>query len=74
MAIIDSKGGSTATGLIALQAVSWIKDYNLDYQQIVSKITELVNSVEHIFTLSDLSWLIKGGRIGSGTGDVREYP
>ena len=68
MEIIDSKGGSTATGLIALWAVSWIKDNKLDYQQIVSKIKELVNSVEHIFTLSDLSWLIKGGRIGKAQG------
>lgn len=68
MEVIDSKGGSTATGLIALQAAKLCEDNTLRFIDIVSKIQELINRVEHVFTITDLNWLIKGGRIGKAQG------
>lgn len=65
--VIDSKGGSTATGLIALQAAKLAEACN-DFHIIVNEISELVKHVEHIFTISDLNWLIKGGRITKTKG------
>lgn len=62
MQIIDSRGGSTATGLIALQAAR-MSDTGKSFDTIVSQVFKLVDHVEHIFTITDLNWLIKGGRI-----------
>lgn len=70
MNVIDSKGGSTATGLIALQAACLAENKSLDYNKVILKINELINCVEHIFTVPDLSWLIKGGRIGKAQGMI----
>lgn len=67
IAVIDSRGGSTATGLIALQAAKLAEACN-DFDIIVNEISELVKHVEHIFTISDLNWLIKGGRITKTKG------
>ena len=62
MKVIDSKSGSTATGLIALQAAKLSRS-GKDFDTIVEQICELANHVEHIFMVADLRWLIRGGRI-----------
>lgn len=67
MAVLDSKGGSTATGLIALQAAK-LEEAGNDFNIIVNEIGELINHIEHIFTISDLNWIIKGGRISKTKG------
>jgi EDD domain protein, DegV family len=69
MEAVDSMGGSTATGLIALQAVKLIENgYN--YDMVLKQINELRDHVEHIFTITDLRWLAKGGRITKTEGIV----
>lgn len=65
MKVVDSKSGSTATGLIALQAAK-LREAGYDLDTVVESIKKLISSVEHIFTINDLSWLIKGGRITKG--------
>jgi DegV family protein with EDD domain len=70
MKVIDSKGGSTATGLIALHAVKLSEENGQSFDSIVKKIEVLVKHVEHVFTITDLSWLIKGGRIGKAQGMI----
>ena len=67
IAVIDSKAGSTATGLIALQAAK-LAEAGYDFNIITNEISELVKHVEHIFTIPNLSWLIKGGRISKTKG------
>lgn len=62
MKVIDSKGGSTATGLIALQAAK-LSEAGHDFDTVVGHVEKLISCVEHIFTITDLTWLIKGGRI-----------
>lgn len=70
MEIIDSKGGSTATGLIALQAAKLCEKGGQSFDSIVGKIKGLVSHVEHVFTIPDLSWLIKGGRVSKASGII----
>lgn len=70
MEVIDSKGGSTATGLIALQAAKLCQKCGQSFDSIVSSIQELINHIEHVFSISDLSWLIKGGRISKASGII----
>jgi DegV family protein with EDD domain len=62
MQIIDTRSGSTATGLIALQAAR-MSDRGKSFDTIVGQVYKLVDHVEHIFTLTDLKWLTKGGRL-----------
>jgi DegV family protein with EDD domain len=67
MAVVDSKGGSVATGLIVLQAARLARS-GLDFANIIKQIDFMVKHVEHIFAISDLEWLIKGGRINRIVG------
>lgn len=69
MKAIDSKSASTATGLIALQAAK-LAAAGLDFDIIVEQVYELADHIEHIFTVADLSWLIKRGRIGKMEGII----
>lgn len=69
MEVIDSKGGSTATGLIALQAAKLSRS-GIDFDKIIEQISFLADHVEHIFMIADLSWLIRGGRITRTEGVV----
>ncbi|HSH35468.1 DegV family protein [Schnuerera sp.] len=62
MDIIDTKGGSFASGLIALQGAILAKLGN-KFEDIVKASKENIKYIEHIFTIDDLSWLLKGGRI-----------
>lgn len=69
MEVVDSKGGSLATGLIALQAAKLAKS-GYDFKTIVKQVKSMVEHIEHIFTITDLKWLIKGGRISKGEGMI----
>jgi DegV family protein with EDD domain len=67
MQVIDSKSGSMAIGLIALQAVKMIeKGYG--FEAVTRHITYLTEYIEHVFTIADINWLVKGGRIGKLQG------
>lgn len=70
MKVIDSKGGSTATGLIALKAAKLCEKIGQDFDSIVMQIEAFVNHIEHVFTITDLNWLIKGGRISKAQGII----
>ena len=62
MDIVDTKAGSFASGLIALQGAMLAKLGN-KFEDIVKASKENIQYIEHIFTIDDLSWLLKGGRI-----------
>ncbi|WP_338031221.1 DegV family protein [Clostridium paridis] len=70
MEVIDSKSGSTATGLIILEAIKFTQESGHSFYEIVGKIRNLVTHIEHVFTIADLNWLIKGGRIGKTQGVI----
>ncbi|MHB1391535.1 MAG: DegV family protein [Clostridia bacterium] len=69
MKVVDSKSGSTATGLIALQAAKLSRS-GKDFDTIVEQISQMADHVEHIFMVADLNWLIRGGRISKTEGIV----
>lgn len=69
IAVIDSKAGSMATGLIVLQACLLIEN-GASFDEVYHYIIDAANHIEHIFTISDLDWLSKGGRIPKPIGKV----
>ncbi|MCF6465528.1 DegV family protein [Clostridium sp. Cult2] len=62
MEIIDTKSGSFASGLIALQGAI-LAELGNKFEDIVKASKEQIQHIEHVFTIDDLSWLLKGGRI-----------
>ncbi len=69
MEIIDTKSGSTAIGLLVLECIKMNKE-NLGFFEILERLNEKITHIEHILTLGDLNWLVKGGRIGKTKGFV----
>lgn len=64
---VDSKSGSICIGFMAMEALR-LRDEGATYDEIVERIRFLAEHAEHIFTLMDLSWLVKGGRISKAEG------
>ena len=62
MQIVDSKSGSVAIGLMALQAVQMI-EAGYAFDDVVKHLTFMADHVELIFTIADIGWLVKGGRL-----------
>lgn len=69
MEVIDSKSGSTATGLIVLQLAKLIEQ-GYSFNKLLDHCKHLINHVEHIFSIDDLNWLVKGGRLSKAQGIV----
>lgn len=67
MQIVDSKAGSVATALMALQAVQMIEAGHA-FGDIVKQLAFMADHAELIFTVSDIGWLVKGGRLGRFQG------
>jgi DegV family protein with EDD domain len=67
MQVVDSKSGSTAAGLIALQAAKLARA-GVAFEEIVEQLTELADHVEHVFFVGDLKWLVMGGRLTRSDG------
>lgn len=62
MEVIDTKAGSFASGLIALQGAK-LAESGASFEDVVKASRENSENIEHVFTIDDLSWLLKGGRI-----------
>ncbi|WP_053983139.1 DegV family protein [Niameybacter massiliensis] len=64
---IDSKSGSICIGFMVIEANKMIEE-GKTYEEIVERLRFLSEHAEHIFTLSDLKWIVKGGRINKFEG------
>ncbi len=62
MQIVDSKAGSVAIGLMALQAVQMI-EAGCGFDDVVKHLAFMAEHVQLIFTIADIGWLVKGGRL-----------
>lgn len=62
IAVLDSKGGSGATGIIVLQALKMAMA-GLNFATVKGEIQQMADHIEHVFSVDDLEWLAKGGRI-----------
>lgn len=61
-AAVDSKGGAGGGAMIALQILQMIqKDYS--FEEIVELARFSAKHIKYRFTLSNLDWLVKGGRL-----------
>lgn len=69
LTVIDSKGGSMGTGLIALQACFMI-ERGAGYDAVCEYVKKAADHIEHFFIISNLEWLSKGGRIPKSLGKV----
>ena len=69
MEIVDSKTGAAAIGLMAFQGAK-MAEKGLDFNTILTNIYDMVEKSDYIFSISDLNWLIKGGRIGRFKGTI----
>ena len=69
MEIADSKGGGAGASLILIQALRMIEQ-NLPFEAILKQVQFMSEHMIYYFTLSDLEWLAKGGRISKPLGYV----
>lgn len=65
--VLDSRGGSFATGLIAMEAVRGAEG-GMELEALVKRCEFLISQVEHVFVITDLNWMIRGGRISRTMG------
>jgi DegV family protein with EDD domain len=69
--IIDSKSASLGYGLIAYYVARKIEDDpNIESDPLVSFTHTLIDKIEHILTVDDLEYLVRGGRVSKAAGFV----
>lgn len=67
ISVIDSKGGSGGGALLALQAMEMVKREE-EYETIVEQTKWNAEHIKYHFTLNNLMWLVKGGRLPKVAG------
>jgi len=77
LAAIDSRGGSFATGIIVMRAAEAAVEAADNktpgaeaaaYESLTARIREMIANIEHVFVITDLNWMIRGGRISKTLG------
>lgn len=64
--IIDSKCASLGAGLVVQEAVK-LRDQGKDVSEIIPRLKFLCEHMEHLFTVEDLEYLAKGGRVSKAS-------
>ena len=67
--IIDTKCASLGQGLVVLEAAKMAKD-GASKEGILKRVAFLMNHMEHIFTVADLQYLVRGGRLSKVAGFI----
>ncbi|MEC2258769.1 DegV family protein [Bacillus cereus] len=67
--IIDTKCASLGQGLVVLEAAKMAKD-GASKADILNRVAFLMNHMEHIFTVADLQYLVRGGRLSKVAGFI----
>lgn len=65
--VLDSKSGSLGIGLIAMAAVKAVKE-GCALEEVLRRCRFLIDHVEHIFVITNLDWMIRGGRVSRTMG------
>lgn len=60
--IIDSRAATLGCGMIALKAAEMVKNKS-SKEDILDTVLKYIESMEHIFTVDDIEYLFKGGRV-----------
>lgn len=66
LTIIDSKCASLGQGLVVREALRLAKE-NVPYEELVEKTKFYAAHMEHLFTVEDLDYLAKGGRVSKAS-------
>lgn len=69
LVIIDSRCASLGHGLLVKEAVR-LRDAGDDVRTIERKIRDMANHMEHLFTVEDLDYLAKGGRVSKASAFI----
>ena len=67
IAAIDSRGGSLATGIITMRAAEEAMN-RMEFDPLTAVIQDMIANIEHVFVITDLNWMIRGGRISKTLG------
>ncbi|HDR3346861.1 TPA: DegV family protein [Bacillus cereus] len=67
--IIDTKCASLGQGLVVLEAAKMAKD-GASKEDILKRVDFLMSHMEHIFTVADLQYLVRGGRLSKVAGFI----
>lgn len=67
--IIDTKCASTGQGLVVLEAAKMAQN-GATKDEILNRITFMTEHMEHIFTVADLQYLVRGGRLSKVAGFI----
>ncbi|MGE6593162.1 DegV family protein [Bacillus mycoides] len=67
--IIDTKCASLGQGIVVLEAAKMAKD-GASKEEILNGVAFLMNHMEHIFTVADLQYLVRGGRLSKVAGFI----
>ncbi|KEK23074.1 DegV family protein [Bacillus gaemokensis] len=67
--IIDTKCASLGQGLVVLEAAKMAKE-GASKEEILNRIAFLTKHMEHIFTVADLQYLVRGGRLSKVAGFI----
>ncbi|ANN32791.1 fatty acid-binding protein DegV [Bacillus thuringiensis serovar coreanensis] len=67
--IIDTKCASLGQGLVVLEAAKMAKD-GASKEDILNRVAFLMNHMEHIFTVADLQYPVRGGRLSKVAGFI----
>lgn len=62
ISIIDSRAVSGGQGFVVLEAAKMVKD-NIGKEKILDRINFIIKHIEHIFTIDDIEYLYRGGRV-----------
>ncbi|WP_379968109.1 DegV family protein [Ectobacillus sp. sgz5001026] len=67
--IVDTKCASMGQGIVAIRAAQLSKEGN-SAEDIIPIVNKLAFSMEHIFTVDDLQYLVRGGRVSRVAGFI----
>jgi len=66
---VDTKSASNGLGLIVYQTIQK-RDQGATYEELIDFVEERARQTEHIFTVDDLEYLRRGGRLSKGAAMV----
>lgn len=69
LAIIDTKCASYGLGLVVKEAIR-LNKAEIEFEEAVQQLTKMAQSMEHLFTVGDLNYLAKGGRVSKSSAFV----
>ncbi|MHC1733516.1 MAG: DegV family protein [Bacteroidales bacterium] len=67
--VVDSEGGSGGSSLLTLHILEMIKN-GLGIDEVLQNIDDMKKCIKYYFTLQDIAWLAKGGRVNTALSTV----